>query len=275
MLDAAPGNVGDVKEAVESVEIDERAEVGDVFHAALAHFALGEAFEKFALALFEVAFDEFAAGNDDVAALVGDLDDLAFERLADVGGEIAHGRNFNLRAGQERLDSVDIHEEAAAHLALDEAGHDASFGVLFENRVPADLLVCAGLGNHDHAGLVVFERHEHDGEFQSGLDIGAFFLLEFGKGDCALGVVADVHENVVAFYRRNRTLDDGAGSEFRRLVFVGACEELRHQGGLFGRRGRLADCHCFCFSRPAGTCPGGRLLGFMDRGRERPACARP
>jgi hypothetical protein len=39
VTDAAPGHVGDVQQAVEAVEVDERTEVGDVLDRALADVA--------------------------------------------------------------------------------------------------------------------------------------------------------------------------------------------------------------------------------------------
>ena len=76
MLDAAPAHVGDVEESVETVEVDERSEIGDVLHAALADLALLEAREELRLLLGKRALDELAARNDEVPALVGNLDDL-------------------------------------------------------------------------------------------------------------------------------------------------------------------------------------------------------
>jgi hypothetical protein len=39
MADALPAHVGDVQEAIDAAEIDERAEVRDVLHHALANLA--------------------------------------------------------------------------------------------------------------------------------------------------------------------------------------------------------------------------------------------
>ena len=46
MADAAPRHVGDVEEAVDPTEIDERAVVGDVLDGALEHLPLGEHLEE-------------------------------------------------------------------------------------------------------------------------------------------------------------------------------------------------------------------------------------
>ena len=39
VVDAAPGHVGDVQQAVDAAQVDERAEVGDVLDLALAELA--------------------------------------------------------------------------------------------------------------------------------------------------------------------------------------------------------------------------------------------
>ena len=41
MADAAPAHIGDMEQAVEAVEVDERAEIGDVLDRALADVARG------------------------------------------------------------------------------------------------------------------------------------------------------------------------------------------------------------------------------------------
>src|SRR6185295_192199 len=66
MPDAAPRHVGDVKQAVEAVEVDERAEVGDVLDRALADVA-GHHFAQELLALLRaLLLDQLAAGQNDV-----------------------------------------------------------------------------------------------------------------------------------------------------------------------------------------------------------------
>jgi len=88
VVDAAPGHVGDVKQAVHAFEIDECAEVGDVFDGA-DDFVVGGNGAKEALTLLAaLSLDDFATGENDVFALVVDFDDLEFVDLADVFVEI-------------------------------------------------------------------------------------------------------------------------------------------------------------------------------------------
>ena len=54
MTEAAPAHIGDMEQAIETVEVDEGAEVGDVLDGALADIARGHLAQEFA-ALF-IAF---------------------------------------------------------------------------------------------------------------------------------------------------------------------------------------------------------------------------
>ena len=239
VLDAAPAHVGDVQKPVEAVEVDERAEVGDVLDAALLDLALLERGEELGLALGERALDELAARDDEVAALVGDLDDLELERLADVRLEVLDRRDLDLAAGEERLHVVDHDEEPAPHGALDRAGDDAALDIALEDLLPADLVVGGALGEHDHPRLVVLKLAEHDGDLVARLDLGAF--AELGDVDRPEGLVADVDEHFVALDCADGAFDEAAALELRLLPCAG--EHLCHDGGLLSRRSRLSDCH--------------------------------
>ncbi len=70
MLDAAPAHVRDVEKSVEAIQVDERAEIGDVLDVALADLALLEGGEELRLALRHRALDELTTRNDEIAALV-------------------------------------------------------------------------------------------------------------------------------------------------------------------------------------------------------------
>ena len=124
VAEAAPGHVGDVEEAVHAVEVDERAEIGEVLDGALDGVADLDAIEEFLALLGALLLDEFAAGEDDVFAVVVDLDDLEVVGVADELLEILRGNDVDLGGGKEGLDA-DIDGEAAFDdgfdLALDEA----------------------------------------------------------------------------------------------------------------------------------------------------------
>ena len=103
MVEAAPRHVRDVEQAVHAIEVHERTEVGDVLDHAVDLVAGLDAVEEL-LALFgALGFDDFAAGKDDVLALVVDLDDLELVDLADVFVEILRRDDVDLRCRAGRL----------------------------------------------------------------------------------------------------------------------------------------------------------------------------
>jgi hypothetical protein len=77
VVEAAPRHVGDVQQAVDTAEVDERAEVGDVLDGARDDVALlDRAHQPTSSLRPRSLLDELAAADDDVAALGVDLEDL-------------------------------------------------------------------------------------------------------------------------------------------------------------------------------------------------------
>ena len=79
MLDAAPGEIGDVQQAVDAAQVDERAVVGDVLDDALDDRAFLQRRQQLLALLAQARFEHGAARDDDVVALAVELDDLEFE----------------------------------------------------------------------------------------------------------------------------------------------------------------------------------------------------
>src|SRR6202040_2354096 len=68
VIDAAPGDIGDVQQAVDAAEIDERAVIGDVLDHAVDDLALFEILHQFLALLGAGLFQHGAARYPDVAA---------------------------------------------------------------------------------------------------------------------------------------------------------------------------------------------------------------
>ena len=73
MVDAPPGDVGDVQQAVDAAEVDERAVVGDVLDHAVDDLAFLEVLHQLRALLGAGLFEHGAARDDDVAAAVSIL----------------------------------------------------------------------------------------------------------------------------------------------------------------------------------------------------------
>src|SRR5262245_13927857 len=119
MRDAAPRHVGDVQQAVDATEIDERTEVGDVLDDALPHLILLELLHQlFALAR-PLVLEDHSARDDDVAATFIELDDFELELLAEQLVDVRHAAERDLRAREERVDAHEVDHDATLDL-LDE-----------------------------------------------------------------------------------------------------------------------------------------------------------
>ena len=121
MVDAAPGHVGDVQQAVDAAQIDEGAVVGDVLDETVDHLALGEAGDDLGALLGARLFQDRAARDDDVAAAAVHLEDLERLRLMHQRADVAHGADVDLAARKERHGAVEIDGEAALDLVEDDA----------------------------------------------------------------------------------------------------------------------------------------------------------
>ena len=128
-------HVGDVEQAVDAAEVDKRAVVGEVLDGAGEDRALFQVFEGLRAALGLLFLENLLARDDDVAALLVQLDDADLNRLADVRVQIAHRAQLQLRAGQERLDA-DVHRQAALHAADDRPCDRSLLVVRLLHRVP-------------------------------------------------------------------------------------------------------------------------------------------
>ena len=119
VVDAAPAHVGDVEQAVDAAEVDERAVLGDVLDdAANDHASLG----IWGLALRSRSCSRSTRREHDVAALLVELDDLESVGLADQLVEVADRAEVDLGAREERLHAaLDGDREAALHALADGA----------------------------------------------------------------------------------------------------------------------------------------------------------
>ena len=123
MIDALPGDVGDMQEAIDAAEIDERAVVGDVLDHAVEHLAFGQRAHQAGAVLGAGLFHDGAARHDDVAAAAVHLEDGELLGLAHQRADIAHRADIDLAARQEGHGARQVDGEAALHAAEDRA-HD-------------------------------------------------------------------------------------------------------------------------------------------------------
>ena len=210
MVDAPPGDVGDVQQAVDAAEVDERAVVGDVLDRAVDHLTLGEVGDDLVALLGAALFEHGAARDDDVAAAAIHLQDL--ERLGDVHQrrDVAHRADVDLAARQERHRAVEVDGEAALDLVEDDA---VDLLVLLERLLELDpaLLAARLVARNDGLAERVLDALEIDLDFVADPRRRVAAVIgEFLQRHAAFGLQADVDERHVLFDRDDPALDDGA-----------------------------------------------------------------
>ena len=210
MRDAAPAHVGDVQQAVQAVQVDERAEVGQVLDCALADVARHHVVEQFRALGRAFLLDQFAAAEHDVLPLEVELHHLEIVGLTDVRLEVVRGGDVDLRRRQERL-HADVHDQPALDRRLDAALDVAPLladgldvvPVLFEDR----LLV----GQHDHA-VAILELEDQHVHLYPELQF-LVVILEFVDRHGAFALVADVDHDILLADLNDRPLDYLAGGK--------------------------------------------------------------
>ena len=191
VADAAPGHVGHVQQAVETVEVHERAVVGDVLDDAATDDAGLDLLEELATAFAALFFDEFATGDDEVLLLLVDLDDLEVEGLAHELFEVLGRVDVDLGGRHERVDA-DGDDEASLDDGLDAALDDGAFLAIGFDALPLADLLGAIVGD-GRGAVLVLKLLEVDLELHADLDFG--HVREFGLGDESFGFAADVHDD--------------------------------------------------------------------------------
>src|SRR5882757_5746183 len=210
VIDPPPGDIGDVKQAVDAAEIDERAVIGDVLDHAVDDLTLFEILHQF-LALFGAGlFQHGAARHHDVAATAIHLEDLERLRIVHQRRDIADRTDIDLRARQEGYRTVEVDGEAALDLVEDDA---VNLLVVVEGLLelaPAFLATRLVARQHGFAERILDAVEKHL-DLVANLEV-AFTAgtVEFAKRHAALGLQADVDDGHVFFDRNNDALDDGA-----------------------------------------------------------------
>ena len=118
VVDPAPAHVGDVQQAVDAAEVDERAEVGDVLDRALADLADLDLVEELLLqllALISISLRRLTTMLRRLSSILRIMHSIV---LADVVADVGRAADVDLAGGQEDVDA-DVDQQAALDLAGD------------------------------------------------------------------------------------------------------------------------------------------------------------
>ncbi len=220
MVDVAPRELGDVDQAVDAVEVDERAEVDDVRDHAL-HLGTGrEPIEDLLALLASLLLEHGTARQHDVVAAAVELDHLAANAEVDdqtALDDLDHSALDRLAALGGRLDPAPRLLEPGALLRQDQT----PVGVLLLQHQSVDLV----------ADRDLFVRVDRPAD------------RELRDRDDALALVADVDQDLVLVDTDDRAADHVALAEVgQRAVVVGdeLAVHLDHPGVVIhGRVGVL------------------------------------
>src|SRR6266852_6973675 len=218
---AAVAHVGDVEQAVHAAQVDEGAEVGDVFDDALPRLAdLQLLHEDVALGL-ALGFEQHAAAHHDVAAPLVQLDDLEFEALSQQLVDVGHTPQRDLAAGEERVHPHQVHHHSALDLFHERARHGLVLLVGFADPLP-DPHEVGLLLREDHRTFLILEMLEEN------LDLVPFLerarVLELVDRHGAFRLEPDVENDGGVGHAQHLRLDDLA------FFYVGerSLVQLRH-----------------------------------------------
>ncbi len=216
MLDALPGHIGDVQETVHAAQIDECAVICEVLDDTFDLLAFLQRFQQsFALgAVF--GFQDATTGNDNVVALLVELDDLEFEFLAFQVSGITYWTDINQGTWQERTDAVNVDSEAALNLTVDNAlDHFLSCESRFQNNPALSTLgFFAGQLGFTEA---IFNRVQRNVNFVTHADGQlALLVVELLDRDDALRLQTGMNSDPVTI-----DVDHDAGDDRTRLHVEG------------------------------------------------------
>ena len=223
---SAPGHIGNVEQAVHAAEVDKGTEIDDVLdftHTQIAdlHFS-----EEFAADVAHSFFQQFAAGNHDVAAVGIDLEDLYIVFVADVFIHIADLADIDLAAGQEGFHALNVNDDTTLDFVLHKTLDDRTFATFAGDAVPSHHCIGFVDAQYRHA-VFIFDLFEVDADNIAAGD--GFPVGEFDCGYETFGFVTDVNEGTVSALFGDFTFEDAAGDEF----FLGGSDtgqEFFHAG---------------------------------------------
>src|SRR4051794_35498543 len=210
VVDVRPRELGDVDEAVDAVEVHERAEVDDVRDDALDDQARLEAVQDLLALLLALLLEHGPSRQDHVVARPVELYDLALDGLAHVLVEVRDAPDVDERRGQEAADAEVDDEAALDH--LDDGAGDRRARLVGRLDRPPCLLEARTLLGHDEATVLVLLGEDEGVDLLAELHllvrIHVLADRELVLRDDSLGLVADVDEDLVLVDADDTSADD-------------------------------------------------------------------
>src|SRR6266540_436593 len=199
MVYVTPGELGDVDEPVDALEVHEGAEVDDVGDGPRHDIAGRETVEDRLAHLLALLLEDGAAREHDIVAAAVELDHLTAQCLAHELVEVLDAADVHERGGQKPT-HAQIEDQPALH-DLDHRPFDG----LSALRRPLDALPrhleTGTLLREDKPTLGVLLRHHERVDLVADVDlvgrVDRTSNRQLGNGDDALGLVTDVDQDFV------------------------------------------------------------------------------
>src|SRR2546430_4825838 len=211
MSQSAPSHIGHVEQTIHAIQIDECAEICDVFDRASYAVAHVHAFHEFLPLFAALLLDHLAPAEHDIFAVIIELNNFEIVGVANELLEIFWWNDIDLGGRQKRL-NADVHHEPAFdhrfHLSLNQA----VALVNTDDFVPI-LAVGGFLFRENNHAFVVFQP------LQEHVDFVAHFqridLIEFGQRNDTLGFVSYVHQHFARANFQDLPFDDASLAKVR------------------------------------------------------------
>ncbi len=212
MADPFPTHIGDVQQTVDTTQIDEGTEVGDVLDDTLAELSDFQFAQQVIAIFLALLFDQRPAADHDIASRFVDLENFALHDASDVVGDIVGTSNIDLAGWQEDVDA-DIDQQATLDLASDGTGDDLAFGDLGHHLFPLQDLFRLAFAQRDHAVDIVCRTecvlHLFD-QHLDGLSNGRrlFRFVPFIDIDCTFALEANIDDDIFTVDFHDLAIDD-------------------------------------------------------------------
>jgi hypothetical protein len=261
VVHVAPGKLGDVDQAVDSLQVDERAEVDDVRDLSLDDHPGLQAAQDLLADLLALLLQNRPSREHDVVAAAVELDHLAFERLALELIQVVNSPDVHEGRRQEATDAEVQDETTLDHLDHGSLDRLARLGGRLD--LAPSLLKPRSLLRQKQAPLLVLLGEDEgvdllaERDFVRGVDGAADRKLV--RRDDALGLVADVDQDLVLVDADDLAAHDIALLEgLDRGVVIGdeLAVDLDHEV-VGARRRRLWGAVCGGLGRRIGRGHGG------------------
>jgi hypothetical protein len=212
VVDVLPGELGNVDETVYAAKVNECTEVDDGGNNTWAYLTLLEGLEEGGANLGLGLLKPCAAGQNNVVAVLVELDDLGLDLLANVWHEVADTTHLHEGCWEEAA-KTDVEDKTTLDNLDDGTGNDAVLFLDLLDGAPGALVLCALLGQDQTTFLVLLLENECLDGVAYVYDLAWVYIMldgEFARWDDTFGLVADVEEYLVAVNLDNGALNDVA-----------------------------------------------------------------